>query len=170
MSISPESLYFKDMKSYVLTPGSRQEQRFKAPYKSRVILRIFSDEPVSVSLAGPHIEQQEITGSKEYSFTVEPGTEFLISILNRKVPLFSKTANVTLEIEMYGPKKAIDIYERVKNALTMLQEEPDFWHLQKDNVKDLLKEVMDVWSLLGDEGKGMVKELMALIKKLEKQE
>jgi len=119
-----------------------------------------------INIVGPHVEQTEIRGVREYSFNVEPGTEFYIGIRN-KTGFFIKSSSVTLEIEMYGPKKVIDIYNRVKNMLSMLQEAPEFYELQKDNIKELLKEVSEVWNQLGDEGKSIVKELVKLAKKLE---
>ena len=164
-----DTVYFKDIKSQILKPGAALEVRKKATFKGKVHVRISSTQPVLVNIAGPHIEQTEVRGVKEYSFTVEPGTEFYVGIRNKK-GILAKSANVTLEVEMLGPKKVIEVYNRVKNMFSMLQEAPEFYELQKDNVKDILREVTDVWNQLGDEGKMLVKELMKLVKKLEKQE
>jgi len=159
--------YYKDIRSYLLKPAERQEQKLRASHKGEVCIRIASDLPVSVDLTGPHIESTEVRGTKEFKFSIEPDTEFYVATQNKARGFLAKPVNVTLEIEMSGSKKAIDVLEKAKSYLATLTEMPDFYDLQKDAVKELIKESMEVWTTLGGQGKATIKELMDLIKKLE---
>lgn len=163
-----DTVYFKDIKSKRLEPGEIIEIRKKATFKGRINVRVTSDRPIMVSIAGPHVEQTEVRGAREYTFTVEPDTEFYIGVQNKR-GIFVHPANVTLEVEMLGPRKAIEVYNKVKNMLSMLQEAPEFYEIQKENIKELLKEVTEIWNFIGSEGKSVVKELVKLTKKLEQQ-
>ncbi len=165
-AVIPDTVYYKDIKSQRISPGARQEYRYRAAFKGKMVIRISADNAVIINIAGPHIEQVEIKGTREFVFTVEPGTEVYVG-LQSKGGWFASSANVTLEVEMYAPKKAVNVYERIKNMVSMLRELPEIYQLQRENVKELLKEVTEVWHVLGDEGRQLVRELMTVAKKLE---
>ena len=160
-------IYHKDIQTFVLKPGEIQEHRHKAKMAGKVTIRISADNPVTVNIAGPHIEKTEVRGTREFGFTLEPDTEFYIGLQNPKSGFLAKAANATFEIEISGPKKAIDLLNKAKGAVQTISEVPDFYALQKDSIQTLLKESMEVWASLGNESKEVLKELMALAKKFE---
>jgi len=158
--------YHKDIRSFTLPAGARQEVRQKAKFKGRIQLRISSTGPVIFQITGPHVEQTEFQGTREVSFNVDPGTEFFIAFQN-KSGFFVKPVSITVEVTMYGSKKAFEALEKVKNVTSLLRDTPDFYPLQREAVKEILKEAAEVWGHLDEEGKSVVRELIMLTKKLE---
>lgn len=150
----------------MLEKESRQEIREKSLLKGKINIRITANKPVSVRIAGPHTELTQVKGTREFSFTIEPETEFFIAIQTPS-GFFAKSAEVTVEIEKKGSKRALSVLEQVRNLTTMLRENPDFYELQKDTVKTVLAGVTEVWGHYGDESKSLVNELIATTKKLE---
>ena len=167
LAFSLDYPYFKDAKSFTLEAGNSHETHKKAPFRGNVMIKISSTNPVNLNIDGPHVEKLEVSGSKEFMFPVEPDTEFFIGLQGKK-SLFSDSSTVTLELQMLGAKKAYEVLEKVKNLISMLQDNPDFYELQKDAVKEVLKEVIEVWGQYGDETRKTVKELIALTKRMEK--
>ena len=165
-----EETYFKDFRSLTLKKdGGRHDWPLKTEFQGRVAIRISTDNPVKVSIMGPHAESAEVRGDREFTFTADPGTEFRISAINEQRGLFAKDANVTIEVEMRGPKKAIELINKIKNYHQMLSENPDFYSVIKDGVQDAVKQLAEsgIWGSLSGEHKNLVKELTALAKKLE---
>jgi len=162
-----DTLYKKDIRTFRVEKGATKELRFTIPYGSSVTMRLSATYPVMVTMAGPHIEQLELSGTKEYKFTVDPGTELLVKFQG-KTGFFSKPSDITVEIEMYTAKDAIRISEELLNLLDVLRElGKDYYDINKEHVQDVLKRLVNVWKLLDDETKAKAKELMTLAKKYE---
>jgi len=160
-----DTLYKKDVKSFKVDKGSKKELRHIIPYGSSVTIRVSSNNPVLITLAGPHIEEHELVGTKEFKFTADPGTELFIGFQG-KTGFFAKSANVTLEVEMYTAREAVEISEEVSNLLDVLKElGKDYYDLNKEHVQDVLKRIVRVWKILDDDAKRRAKELMLLAKK-----
>jgi len=120
-------------------------------------------------MAGPHVEQAEIMGTKEYKFTVDPGTELLIRFQG-KSGFFAKPSDITVEVELYTAKEAVKVSEELTNLLEVLRElGKDYYDLNKEHIQDVLKRIVNVWKILDDETKSKAKELMSLAKKYESQ-
>lgn len=166
MSLSTDYSYSSDIKSFMIEKDARQEIRDKSKLKGRVSIRITSNNSVTVQIAGPHTELTEVRGIREFLFNIEPETEFIIAI-QTKPGFFSKSAEVTVQIEKKGSKRALAVLEQVTNLTTMLRENPAFYELQKEIVKTVLAGVIEVWGHYGDEAKGLVNELISTTKKLE---
>jgi len=166
MSLSTDYAYSTEIKSFMIEKDARQEIREKSKLKGKISIRITSNSSVTVQIAGPHTELTEVKGIREFSFNIEPETEFIIAI---RTPsgFFSKSAEVTVQIEKKGSKRALAVLEQVNNLTTMLRENPAFYEIQKDIVKKVLAGVTEVWGHYGDEAKGLVNELIATTKKLE---
>ncbi len=150
----------------MIEKDARQEIRDKSKLRGNVTIRLTSNNPVTVQIVGPHTELTQVKGIREFSFSIEPETEFLVGIQTPS-GFFSKSAEVTIEIEKSGSKRALSVLEQVSNLTTMLRENPAFYELQKDTVKTILSGVTEVWGHYGDEAKGLVNELIAITKKLE---
>jgi len=167
LSTRYDTLYKKDIQSFRIEKGASRELRYTIPYGSSVVIRISASQPVLVTMAGPHIEQAELMGTKEYKFTAEPGTELVIRFQG-KTGFFAKPSDVTVEVEMYTAKEAIKIGEELTNLLEVLRElGKDYYDLNKEYVREVLKNVSSVWKLLDGETKSKAKELMSLAKKFE---
>ena len=164
---SVEQSYFKDIRSLLLRKGERYDWPLKAEFLGEVIIRVSTDTKVRTSIIGPHVESVEVYGDRTFTFRAQPGTEFLISIINEQTGIFGKNANVTLEVEMRGPKKAIEVMDKIRNYVHMLLEAPDLYLMVQDDVKETLKQVAEVWSSLGDNSKTVIKDLMNIVKKIE---
>jgi len=118
-------------------------------------------------MAGPHVEQMELMGTKEYKFTAEPGTELVIRFQD-KTGFFAKPSDVTVEAEMYTAREAIKISEELTNLLEVLRElGKDYYDLNKEHIKEVLKNVSLAWKLIDEETKSKARELMSLAKKFE---
>ena len=80
MSVSTrfDTLYKKDIRSFRVEKAGSRELRYVIPYGSSVTVRISATNPVIVTMAGPHVEQAEVMGTKEYKFTANLGTELMI--------------------------------------------------------------------------------------------
>jgi hypothetical protein len=162
-----DTLYKKDIQSFRVDKGSQKEVRYVVPYGSSVVVRVSTTAPVILAMAGPHIEQQEITGTKEYRFTADAGTELMIRFIG-KTGFFAKPADVTLEVEMYTARDAVKIGEEISNLLGVLKElGRDYYLLNKEYVQDVLKKVANVWKLLDSDTKSKAKELLTMAKKFE---
>jgi len=166
MSLLPDYPYDKTLRSFTLMRGERQEIRKKARFKGKVDLRVTSNNPILLQIVGPHAEQREVHGTHEVSFDVSPGAEILI-VTQNKQSFFTQPAYVTIELTMYGSKKACEVLEKVENMLSLLQDSPDFFDIQKEVVKEVLKEAAEIWGHLDEEGKQIVRNLIKLTKQLE---
>jgi len=162
-----DTLYKKDIQTFRVEKGAAKELRYVIPYGSSITLRVSATNPVIITMAGPHIEQTELAGTKEYRFTVEPGTELMVKFQG-KTGFFAKPSDVTVEIEMYTAKDAVRISEELTNLLDVLRElGKDYYDLNKEHVQEVLKKLVSVWKLLDSETKTKAKELMSLAKKYE---
>ncbi|ADI31950.1 hypothetical protein [Staphylothermus hellenicus] len=167
MSTRFDTLYKKDIQSFRVEKGGYKELRYKIPYASSVTIRVSATHPVLLNIAGPHIEQAEITGTREYKFTANPGSEAYIKFQG-KSGFFAKPSDVTIEVELYTSKDAIKVSEELTNLLEVLKElGKDYYDLNKEHVQDVLKRIVNVWKILDNETKSKAKELMALAKKYE---
>lgn len=166
MSHQIDHTHKKNINSYRLEKGAKQEIRDKPLLRGRVAVRVATNNPISVQVAGPHTEQVEIRGGKEFYFDVEPEQEFYIG-LQALSGVFSKPAEVTVEVEIKASKKAVDLLERVKNLTSMLRDNPDFYDIQKDIVRDTLAQIVDVWGHYGPQTRQSVNELISTSKKLD---
>ena len=166
MSLSMDYSYSSEIKSFMIEKDARQEIRDKSRLKGKVSIRVTSNNTVTVQIAGPHTELTEVKGIREFSFNIEPETDFIISI-QTPAGFFSKSAEVTVQIEKKGSKRALAVLEQINNLTTMLRENPAFYELQKETVTRVLAGVTEVWGHYGDEAKGMVNELISTTKKLE---
>jgi len=162
-----DALYKKDIQNIVVGKGEIRELRYVIPYGSLITIRLSTDNPVRVTMAGPHIEDVELVGTKMYKFTVDPGTELMIKFQG-KTGLFAKPSNVTVEVEMYTVKDAVRIGEEINNLLDILKElGKDYYDLNKEHIQDVLRRVANVWKLLDNETRNKTKELMSMVKKFE---
>jgi len=155
-----DTLYKKDIQSFRVEKAAFRELRYVIPYGSIC-------GPVIITMAGPHIEQAEVMGTKEYKFTAEPGSELLIKFQG-KTGFFAKPSDITVEVEMYTAKEAVRISEELTNLLEVLRElGKDYYDLNKEHVQEVLKKIVRVWKLLDEDTKSKAKELMAMAKKFE---
>ena len=162
-----DTLYKKDIQSFRVEKAAFRELRYVIPYGSSVTVRVSATQPVIITMAGPHIEQAEVMGTKEYKFTAEPGSELLIKFQG-KTGFFAKPSDVTVEVEMYTAKEAVRISEELTNLLEVLRElGKDYYDLNKEHVQEVLKKIVRVWKLLDEDTKSKAKELMAMAKKVE---
>lgn len=162
-----DTLYKKDIQSFRVEKGAYKETRYAIPFASSVVVRVSTNQPVIITMAGPHIEQSEIVGTKEYKFTAEPGTELMVKFQG-KSGFFAKPADVTLEVEMYTARDAVKVSEELTNLLDVLRElGKDYYDLNKEHVQDVLKRLVTVWKLLDEETKRKARELMTIAKKYE---
>lgn len=160
-------LYKKDIQGFRIERGTTKEIRYPIPYASNVVVRISATAPVIIAMAGPHIEQSEVVGTKEYKFTAGPGSEFLIKFQGKE-GFFVKPSDVTLEVELYTARDALRISEELKNLLEVLKElGKDYYDLNKEHIQDVLKRMVSVWNLLDEDTKSKARELMTLAKKFE---
>jgi carbon monoxide dehydrogenase subunit G len=167
MSLAFDTMYKKDIQSFRVERGSSREIRYKIPYASTIVVRISASQPVDLTMAGPHIEQAEIVGTREFKFSSNPGNELVIRFQG-KSGFFAKPSDVTVEIEMYTAKEATKVSEEVTNLLELLRDlGKDYYDLNKEYVQDVLKRLATVWKILDDETKAKAKELMTLAKKFE---
>mgnify|MGYP005630685005 CR=1 FL=1 len=162
-----DTLYKKDIQSFRVEKGASRELRYVIPYASSVVVRISASQPVAMAMAGPHIEQSEVVGTREFRFTTEPGTELMIRFQG-KSGFFAKPSDVTIEIEMYTAREAVRISEELTNLLGVLRElGKDYYDLNKELVQSVLKKLASVWKLLDEETKRKARELMNLAKSFE---
>ncbi len=169
MSISTrlDTLYKKDIRSFRIEKGGSRELRYVIPYGSSITVRVSATNPVIVTMAGPHVEQAEVMGTKEYKFTADPGTELMIRFQG-KTGFFAKSSDITVEVEMYTAKEAVRVSEELSNLLEVLKElGKDYYDLNKEYVQEVLKKIVNVWKLLDEDTKSKAKELMSLAKKFE---
>jgi len=169
MSVSTrfDTLYKKDIRSFRVEKAGSRELRYVIPYGSSVTVRISATNPVIVTMAGPHVEQAEVMGTKEYKFTANPGTELMIRFQG-KTGFFAKSSDITVEVEMYTTKEAVRVSEELSNLLEVLKElGKDYYDLNKEHVQEVLKKIVNVWKLLDEDTKSRAKELMSLAKKFE---
>ncbi len=167
LSVRHDTLYKKDIQTFRVDKGTSRELRYVIPFGSLVTVRVSATQPVILTMAGPHIEQSEIAGTKEYKFTAEPGTELMIKFQG-KSGFFAKPSDVTVEVEMYTAKDAVKVSEELTNLLEVLRElGKDYYDINKEHVQDVLKRLVGVWKLLDNETKSKAKELMTLAKKFE---
>ena len=167
MAASYDSLYKKDIQSFRVDKGAVRELRYKIPFGSSIVVRVSSDEPVILTMAGPHIEETEIVGIKEFRFTSNPGNELVIKFQG-KSGFFVKPSNVTLEVEMYTSRDVVKMADEVTNLLGVLKElGKDYYVLNKEYVQDVLRRIAGVWNQLDDETKTKVKDLMTIAKRFE---
>jgi len=167
IALSYDTLYKKDVQGLRVDKGSQKELRYKIPYGSSIVIRISTTAPVTLSMVGPHVEQQKIMGSKEYKFTSDPGNELMVRLIGES-GFFAKPADVTLEVEMYTAKDAIKIGEEISNLLDILKElGRDYYMLNKEHIQDMLKKLATVWKIIDDDTKSKAKELMTKAKKFE---
>lgn len=162
-----DTLYKKDVQAFRIEKGSRKELHYRIPYGSAVSIRVSATSPVILNMAGPHMEQIKFSGVKEFKFTVDPGTDLYISFQGES-GFFAKPSDITLEIELYTAKDAIEIGEEINNLLDVLNElGKDYYDLNKEHVKDVLRKIAKVWKILDSDTKKKAKELMELAKKFE---
>jgi len=162
-----DTLYKKDIQNIVVGKGETRELRYVIPYGSLITIRLSTDNPLRVTMAGPHIEDVELVGTKMYRFTVNPGTELMIRFQG-KTGLFAKPSNLTVEVEMYTARDAVRIGEEISNLLDILKElGKDYYDVNKEHVQDVLRRVVNVWKLLDTETQNKTKELMNIVKKFE---
>lgn len=162
-----DTLYKKDIQSFRVEKGAYREARYVVPYASNVVLRVSATYPVIITMAGPHIEQSEIAGTREYKFTADPGSELMVKFQG-KTGFFAKPSDVTLEVELYTAKDAVKVSEELTNLLDVLKElGKDYYDLNKEHVQDVLKRLVNVWKLLDEETKRRARELMSVAKKFE---
>lgn len=162
-----DTLYKKDAQGFRVDKGAVKELRYYIPYGSAVTIRVASTYPVIFNMTGPHIEQAEIVGTKEYRFTAEPGSEIYIRFQG-KSGFFDKPSNVTLEVEMYTSREALQISESITNLLETLKElGRDYYLLNKEHIQSVMKSVANVWRVLDNDTKSKARELMNLAKQFE---
>ena len=167
MAASYDSLYKKDIQSFRVDKGAVRELRYKIPFGSSIVVRVSASEPVNLTMAGPHIEETEIVGIKEFKFTSNPGNELVIKFQG-KSGFFAKPSSVTLEVEMYTSRDVVKVADEVTNLLGVLKElGKDYYALNKEYVQDVLRRIASVWNLLDDETKTKAKELMTIAKRFE---
>lgn len=167
INVRYDTVYKRDTQGFRINKGAVREFRYYIPYGSLVTIRIASTSPVIFNMSGPHMEQSEIVGTKEYKFTAEPGTELYIRFQG-KSGLFTKPSNVTLEIEMYTSKDAIQISESISNLLDALKElGRDYYLLNKEHIQSVLKNISNVWKIIDNDTKNKAKELITLVKQYE---
>jgi len=167
MSLTLDTLYKKDIQSFRVEKEASREIRYKIPYASSIIVRVTASQPVSMTMAGPHIEQIEVVGTREFKFTSDPGNELVIKFQGR-AGFFAKPSDVALEVEMYTSRDAIKVSEELTNLLGILKDlGKDYYDLNKEYVQDVLKRMVTVWRVLDEETRTRAKELMNLAKKFE---
>lgn len=167
--VSFDVLYKKDVQGFRVEKGATKEIRYPIPYASNVVMRISASSPVIVTMAGPHIEQSEITGTREYKFTASPGSELVVKFQGRE-GFFAKPSEITLEVELYTAREALRTSEELKNLVDVLKTlGKDYYDLNKEHIQEVLKNMVNVWSLLDEDTKNKAKELMALAKTFEGQ-
>lgn len=167
MATPYDTLYNKDVQKFRVDKGAVRELRYRIPFGSSVVVRVSASEPVDLTMAGPHAEEAEIVGVREFKFTGNPG-DVLVIKFQGKQGFFAKSSNVTLEVEMYTSKDVVKVADEVANLLGALKElGKDYYTLNKEYVQDVLRRVASVWSLLNDEAKAKAKELMVVVKQFE---
>ena len=167
MSSRYDTLYRKDVQSFRVEKGSEREVRYVIPYGSSVTLRVSATAPVLLTIAGPHMEQVELIGTREFKFTVDPGVD-IVARFQGKTGLFAKASNITFEIEMYTLRDAIKVGEDIDNLLGVLKDlGKDYYVLNKEHVQETLKRMAVVWKFLDETTKSKAKELMNIAKKFE---
>ena len=167
MGATFDALYHKDQQSIRVDKGAVRELRYKIPFGSSVVVRVSASTPVNLTIMGPHNEETEVAGTKEFKFTSDPGSELVIK-LQGKTGFFTKPSSVTLEVEMFTSKDVVKVADDVKNWVGVLKElGKDYYAMNKELVQDLLRRIANVWSLLDDETRTRAKELTVIVRQFE---
>ncbi|MEM0325549.1 MAG: hypothetical protein QW733_00760 [Desulfurococcaceae archaeon] len=164
--------YMKEAKGFQVKKGSTVELKYNVPFGSLVVIRVTSSHPVLLTIKGPREERAEVLGSKEYRFTVDPGTDVHV-VFQGKSGFFAKSSCVALEVEMYTSKDVIEIRDALLTSLEPLKElGRTYYDLNKERLKSITTRLFDVWKLLDNETKNKAKEFLSVVKlyETEKQE
>lgn len=159
--------YMKEAKGFLVKKGSTVEFKYTVPFGSLVVVRVTSSHPVLLAITGPRKEQEEVLGSREYRFTVDPGAEVHI-VFQGKSGFFAKSSCVALEVEMYTSKDVVEIRDAILSTLEPLRElGRTYYDLNKERLKSITTRLFDVWKLLDNETKSKAKEFLSIVKQYE---